>query len=111
MSFAFSQWDRFQRYFVRYDDLGFSIDISRMNFADELFDKMSAGTAKAHEAMKALEAGAMANPDEKRMVGHYWLRKPELAPEPEMRAEITGTLDATLGFAADVIAGKIVTDC
>ncbi len=109
MSSSTSLWDRFQRLFVRYDDLGFSIDISRMNFADDFFDELSAGIAKAHEAMQALEAGAIANPDEKRMVGHYWLRKPELAPTPEMRAEITGTLDATLGFAADVIAGKIVT--
>ena len=28
----------------------------------------------------ALEKGAIANADEKRMVGHYWLRAPELAP-------------------------------
>ena len=35
--------------------------------------------------MDALEKGAIANPDEKRMVGHYWLRAPELAPTPELR--------------------------
>ena len=29
--------------------------------------------------MAALEAGAIANPDEKRMVGHYWLRAPRRA--------------------------------
>ena len=34
--------------------------------------------------MDALEKGAIANPDEKRMVGHYWLRAPELAPTPEI---------------------------
>ena len=33
---------------------------------------------KAYAAMDALEKGAIANPDEKRMVGHYWLRAPEL---------------------------------
>ena len=27
-----------------------------------------------------LEKGAIANPDENRMVGHYWLRAPERAP-------------------------------
>jgi hypothetical protein len=35
-----SPWHRFQNYFLRYDDLDFSIDISRMKFSDEFFDKM-----------------------------------------------------------------------
>ena len=34
----------------------------------------------ALEQMKALEGGAISNPDENRMVGHYWLRNAELAP-------------------------------
>lgn len=36
--------------------------------------------APAVAAMAALEAGAIANPDEGRQVGHYWLRAPETAP-------------------------------
>ena len=32
-----SLWPRFQKYFLRYDDLDFSIDISRMRFADDFF--------------------------------------------------------------------------
>ena len=32
-------------------------------------------------AMAALEAGSIANPDEDRAVGHYWLRSPDLAPD------------------------------
>ena len=47
---------------------------------------------KAFAAMDELEKGAIANPDEKRMVGHYWLRAPELAPTPEIAAEIADTL-------------------
>ena len=31
--------------------------------------------------MAALEKGAIANPDENRMVGHYWLRAPDLATQ------------------------------
>ena len=34
----------------------------------------------AFTEMQALEKGAIANPDENRMVGHYWLRNPALAP-------------------------------
>ncbi len=32
--------------------------------------------------MLEIEAGAIANPDEGRQVGHYWLRAPDLAPGP-----------------------------
>ena len=57
--------------------------------------------------MDALEAGAIANADEQRMVGHYWLRNPGLAPEAKITAEIEETLEAIKAFAADIHAGKI----
>src|SRR6185437_7187203 len=62
---------------------------------------------EAFAAMAALEKGAIANPDEKRMVGHYWLRAPELAPTPEIRKEITDTLAAIKAFAARVHSGAL----
>ena len=102
-----SLWQRFQQHFLRYDDLGFSIDISRMKFPDDFFDKMGPKVNKAFAAMRDLEAGGIANPDEKRMVGHYWLRKPALAPNPELRAEIENTNARIKTFAADVHSGKI----
>src|SRR3954467_8672484 len=57
-------WPRFQKYFLRYDDLDFSIDISRMRFSDDYFSKMQPRVEKAFTAMRQLEAGAIANPDE-----------------------------------------------
>ena len=60
---------------------------------------------KAYAAMDALEKGAIANPDENRMVGHYWLRAPELAPDPAIAAEIRATVAAAKAFAADVHSG------
>ena len=96
-----SLWQRFQQYFLRYDDLGFSIDISRMKFPDDFFEKMGPKIDKAFAAMRDLEAGGIANPDEKRMVGHYWLRKPSLAPNAELRAEIEKTDARIKQFAAD----------
>src|SRR5207302_3727809 len=86
-----SLWQRFQQYFLRYDDLGFSIDISRMKFPDDFFEKMRPKIDKAFAAMRDLEKGGIANPDEQRMVGHYWLRKPDLAPNAELRGEIETT--------------------
>ena len=61
-----SLWERFQQYFLRYDDLGFSIDISRMRFADDFFERMQPQVERAFAAMRELEGGAVANPDEKR---------------------------------------------
>src|SRR5712692_2921399 len=102
-----SLWQRFQQYFLRHDDLGFSIDISRMKFPDDFFDKMRPRIDKAFTAMRDLEAGGIANPDEKRMVGHYWLRKPALAPNAELRADIENTNALIKKFAADVHSGKL----
>jgi glucose-6-phosphate isomerase len=102
-----SLWQRFQQYFLRYDDLDFSIDISRMKFPDDFFAKMRPTIDKAFAAMRELEAGAIANPDEKRMVGHYWLRNPALAPNAELRADIEETNKRIKKFATDVHSGKI----
>src|SRR5205807_9316597 len=102
-----SLWQRFQQYFLRYDDLDFAIDISRMKFTDDFFDKMRPKIDKAFAAMRDLEAGGIANPDEKRMVGHYWLRKPALAPNAELRGEIERTNARIKQFAADLHSGKI----
>ena len=103
-----SLWQRFQKYFLAYEDLDFSIDISRMRFPDDFFEKMQPLVERAFAAMDELEAGAIANPDEKRMVGHYWLRAPELAPNEQLKNDITGTKARIKQFAADVHAGKIV---
>src|SRR5215469_5801042 len=101
MAFS-SLWQRFQRYFLEYRDLGFSLDISRMKFPEDLFERMLPQIEHAFSAMRELEAGAIANPTEKLMVGHYWLRNPALAPTPEIRAEIQDTIRRIKTFAADV---------
>src|SRR3954470_22861975 len=102
-----SLWQRFQQDFLRYEDLGFSVDISRMNFPDDFFAKMQPKVEKAFADMRELEGGAIANPDEGRMVGHYWLRGPQLAPNDRVRKEITETNAAIKSFAEDVRTGKI----
>lgn len=102
-----SLWQRFQRYFVRYGDIGFSIDISRMKFPDDFFDKMRPKIDKALSSMRDLEAGGIANPDENRMVGHYWLRNPAMAPNPDLRRDIEETNKRIKQFATDVHSGKV----
>src|SRR6266705_504105 len=105
-----SLWQRFQQYFLNYAELGFSIDTSRMKFPDDFFEKMQPRIEKAFADMRGLESGAIANPDEKRMVGHYWLRNPALAPNAELRADIEETNKHINRFAADVHAGKVAAE-
>ena len=95
-------WQRYQKYLYDNDALGLRLDISRMNFTEAFLKTMQPRVKKAFAAMDALEAGAIANPDEKRMVGHYWLRAPQLAPEPGMRKEIEETLAAIKQFAGRI---------
>ena len=102
-----SLWQRFQEYFLSYEDLGFSLDISRMRFPDGFLEKMQPRVEQALAAMEELEAGGLANPDEKRQVGHYWLRNPQLAPNEQLRAEIVETNARIHRFASDVHAGRI----
>ena len=78
-----------------------------MNFDDAFFSQMAAPMQRAFTAMDKIEAGAIANPDENRMVGHYWLRDASRAPTPELRNEITNTLAKIKSFTADIHAGKI----
>ena len=105
-----SLWQRFQRYLLYYRDLDFSLDISRLKFPENFFEKMQPKIEKAFAAMRELEAGAIANPTEKRMVGHYWLRNPGLAPTSELRTEIEQTINRIKKFAADVHTAKITAE-
>ena len=100
-------WSRFKAHSYHYADLGVSLDISRLPFPDDFLSSKEAAMQQAFADMAALEKGAIANPDEQRMVGHYWLRAPELAPTPELTNAITSTLAAIKDFSAQVHAGTV----
>jgi glucose-6-phosphate isomerase len=102
-------WKRFEQHLCHVPALGLSLDVSRMRFEDGFLERMAAPMQRAFEAMDALEKGAIANPDEKRMVGHYWLRAPDLAPSPAIAAEIRNTLAEIKRFAGAVHNGTIQT--
>ncbi len=102
-----TDWNRFKNYLCRYDDLGISLDISRMAFDDAFLVSKEADCEKALASMKALEAGEIANPDEGRMVGHYWLRDADLAPTQELKDEVRRDLDDVKTFAAAVHSGSV----
>ncbi|KAJ4764857.1 Glucose-6-phosphate isomerase [Rhynchospora pubera] len=100
-------WDRYVDWLYQHKELGLFLDVSRIGFTDEFLEKMEPKMQKAFQAMKELEKGAIANPDEKRMVGHYWLRSPHLSPNTYLKDQIEKTLDRICEFAEAIISAKI----
>ncbi|XP_022773096.1 glucose-6-phosphate isomerase 1, chloroplastic-like isoform X2 [Durio zibethinus] len=100
-------WRRYVDWLYQHKELGLYLDVSRIGFSDQFVSEMEPRFQVAFKSMEELEKGAIANPDEGRMVGHYWLRNAKLGPNSFLRLQIENTLDAVCKFADDVISGKI----
>lgn len=100
-------WQRYQDWLYYHPGLELYLDVSRMRFDDAFVKSLQPKFDKAFQDMAALEKGAIANPDENRMVGHYWLRNPDLAPSPELTQEIVQTLEEIESFADQIHTGAI----
>jgi glucose-6-phosphate isomerase len=87
--------------------LNISVDISSVRLDNSSIRRMSPVLGRALESMRVLEAGAIANTDERRMVGHYWLRSPELAPAAAITGEIRAAQDAVARFARGLHDGSV----
>jgi len=104
---AATLWQRYQDWLYYHEGLGFYLDVSRMSFDDAFVAQLQPKFEKAFQDMAALEGGAIANPDEDRMVGHYWLRNPNLAPTPEIKQDITQTIEQIETFTKKILSGAI----
>jgi glucose-6-phosphate isomerase len=100
-------WQRYCEFRIADADLGFALDVSRVRFADADLAPLWPRMQQALAAMQQLEAGAIANRDENRMVGHYWLRAPDLAPSPEIGRDIRAMQADVSQFAMKVHSGQI----
>ncbi len=78
-----SQWEKYLNSVIRYPELGFAIDFSRMNVPADLESRLEVEIKRALDDLIKTESGEIVNPDEGRMVGHYWLRNPDIAPATE----------------------------
>ncbi len=95
----------FEEEFLWFSEFG--LDTSKVGWSSDYKASMHERMDGALEAMNALEAGAIANPDEQRRVGHYWLRAPHLAPEPALTEAITDTLVRIDAFSKTVHQGHL----
>ena len=85
----------------------FTLDLSGLAIATDYRAQDADRFAAIYAAMADLESGAIANPDENRMVGHYWLRNSTLAPSTELKDAIDATLIDIKRFSASVLDGKL----
>lgn len=99
-------WQRYEDWLYYHEGLDLYLDVSRIGFDNELVETLTPKFAKAFKDMAALEGGAIANPDENRRVGHYWLRDPDLAPA-QLRKEIVDTLNEIEAFVQKIHNGTI----
>jgi len=100
-------WARFRHWHCASPEVGVQLDLARMGLTDDLVEAMRPALAGALRAMADLERGAIANPDENRRVGHYWLRAPDLAPDAETTRAIRETLEQVVEFAGAVGRGEV----
>lgn len=100
-------WARYSAGLYRNEELGFSLDLSRVNMSPSEQSAIAEMFPMAFSAMAQLEAGSIANKDEGRMVGHYWLRAPQLAPTPELEADILQAIFDVNAFCQAVHAGEV----
>lgn len=64
---------------------------------------------RALAEMKALEKGLLANIDEERMVGHYWLRDTKIAPTEKISWDIETALAEITDFTEKIHTGAILS--
>ena len=63
-------WQRFRRCLCKVPSVGLALDVSNFRFDEKSLSRLGPAMERALDAMEALELGAIANPDEDRMVGH-----------------------------------------
>lgn len=104
---TFERFERYLRWRSVLDDPPLELDLADAGLEVADLQARAPALQRALAAMADLEAGAKANRDEDRMVGHYWLRAPGRAPTPALGDEIRSTIEAIETFAARVHGGQL----
>ncbi|MEA3285892.1 MAG: glucose-6-phosphate isomerase [Candidatus Marinimicrobia bacterium] len=100
-------WQKYRTNLFSNESLGLFLDISDSGVSKNQIDSMLPEFHNVFATMDELEGGSIANPDENRQVGHYWLRNPDLAPSNLIREQITQTISDINGFASNILSGSV----
>lgn len=113
-------WNNYTELFRHYPEVAISFDFSRLDSSTERQGSLPGGflqflrgqkdrAASALAEMASLEGGAIANRDEERMVGHYWLRTPALCPFEGVRGQIVEQTAKLRDFSDKILKGAITS--
>ena len=104
---AQSQWQRFCEMLWFNDELGIWLDISRMHISFDQLQTLEGDFQEAFSQIDLLESGSIANHDEHRQVGHYWLRNPKISPNSETSFKIQNEINNINIFADQILSGSL----
>ena len=104
-----NDWKKFSNYLWFSEELNIWIDISKINFIEEEFADINKKFVNVFKALDELESGAIANIDEKRQVGHYWLRNSSIAPNESIKNKIDNEIFRIKEFGKDILEGNILS--
>ncbi len=107
---ADDQWSRFCDLLYYDEEIGFWLDVSRMKFDSDDLNELIPSFEKAFKAMDQLEKGSVANIDEQRQVGHYWLRNSDIAPSEEIKQSIEKQIGDISYFGQSILNGEITNE-
>lgn len=102
-------WEKYKECVSFQPELKLMLDYSRINFSKTYLTKLEQEIKRAFQRMLELEQGQVMNIDEKRQVGHYWLRNPELAPTEKISEEISKAIADIEVFSEKIHQGKILS--
>jgi len=104
------KWKRYCDLLCFDDSLGFWLDISRMDVVENDFEIFKGKFSQAFTSLSKLENGSIANIDESRQVGHYWLRNPQIAPTLEITESISSEVNNISKFGNSILNGEITNN-
>ena len=102
-----SQWERFCELLWFDQELGIWLDISRMDINSNDLDSFKPKFDEAFEKLNELESGSIANLDENRKVGHYWLRNSDIAPTAQIANNIESEVESISKFGKNILEANI----
>jgi glucose-6-phosphate isomerase len=96
-----------QDFYISHSESQFWADFSFVDFSGDYLSSMDQSISRALKQMQDLEGGEIANHDENRMVGHYWLRNADLAPNEKLKEAIKETLEKVREVSSQVHSGAL----
>ncbi len=102
-------WERYCSLQYYNPDLPLWLDISRMSVGIKDIKTLERKFHEVFKIMDDLELGSIANTDEQRQVGHYWLRNPQLAPDKSISEQISNEINIIESFSKDILNGQITS--